>query len=94
MSKTFLSCTEKLLVAQFEVTVDSLGHILSSNRTTEFAMDTSLYFNADAVAPAKFESYGVTHTELDLWNQSTALIATTDNLDFRWHNDSTTSDWF
>jgi hypothetical protein len=75
---TFLSCTQKLQIATFDVNVDSTGHILSANQTGDFVEDTALYFSGNA-------------SENSLFQQSNGLIAP--YLGNSWHNDSFTSDW-
>lgn len=91
VTTTFLSCTPKLLVADFDVVVDQTGRIINSNRTSDFALDTGSYFSSDvtindtAVVPIR--------SETDLFQGSTALIAAPNVNGFNWHNDSFTSDW-
>lgn len=84
-TQTFLSCTQKLLVAQYEVTVNSEGRILNSNRVSDFVSDTTPYFASNSTA--------LIHDETSLFQQSTSLIAPPSPYNFAWHNDSFTSDW-
>ena len=80
ITSTFLSCSATLRTAQFDVAVDSTGHLIRSQRTSDFAGDTGPYFLGNA-------------SEVGLFQHSSALIAALNPGDFEWHNDSFTSDW-
>jgi hypothetical protein len=83
LNYTFLSCTQRLQIAPFDVVVDAEGHILNAHQTGPFVTDTSDFMSGNA-------------SENSLFRQSNELIAaysTTGVTGFKWHNDSFTSDW-
>ncbi|KUJ06743.1 uncharacterized protein LY89DRAFT_661803 [Mollisia scopiformis] len=94
----FLSCTQKLVVAQFDIQVDSTGRIISSNQITDFDININSYFNPNATlesvetGPFNSSFFGPINSENRLFQETSFFIAM-DNFDFLWHNDTFTSDW-
>ena len=85
VTQTFLSCKPQLLIAQYDVTVDTSGHVIGSNRISDFATDLEPYF--------AFNNSLGNINETHLWIQASAnffQLGTT----LKWHNDSFTSEWF
>jgi len=93
VTQTVLVCTQKLLVAQYNVTVDPTGRILTSNRTSDFESDIKPYFSPNAVTKDQRNDPIATRNESQLFQQATAVISPFTVDDFKWHNDSFTSDW-
>ncbi|TAQ88659.1 hypothetical protein B7494_g3002 [Chlorociboria aeruginascens] len=80
INSTFLSCTPSLRVANFDIIVNPTGHLISSNRTSDYAQDLGPYLGSAA--------------NLELLRQaSTFMTPLTDVTAFAWHNDSLLSDW-
>lgn len=79
LSSTFIACTTTLSVAQFEVFVDLNGYVLQSNRSSDFATNTTTNFAKNT-------------NETDLFKQTNNLLAPS-TTGYQWHNDSFTSDW-
>lgn len=80
---TFLQCATQLVTAQFNVTVDTDGHILHSKQVGEYDNVTEvLGANATSIAHQANMLVG------DKWHSS---VAEGDNMG--WHNDSFTRDW-
>ena len=80
VTSTFLTCTQSLRTAVFDVVVDTTGHIIRSKQQGGFLADPSPYFEGNV-------------TDLALFQRISDLIAPATTLDFEWHNDSFTSDW-
>ncbi|KAE8446044.1 hypothetical protein EG329_012552 [Mollisiaceae sp. DMI_Dod_QoI] len=97
-TSTFLSCSQKLSTAHFEVEVDSEGRIISSNRTSDFDLNIDAYFtpnvtlNSTGVFQTTYYT-GPIDSENHLFQQSSSLIASFSTNDFQWHNDTVTADW-
>jgi hypothetical protein len=93
LTSTFLSCSQRLLAAEFEVEVDSTGRILNSRQLTDFGTDVSSYFFSHPPTNGSSISDVVIRNETSLFQKSTELIASYGAQDLQWHNDSLTSDW-
>jgi len=91
ISNTFLSCTQELLIGQFDLTVDTGGRVIQSNQTSDFATDTASYFPANGTFSTNITA--PVSSETALFQQTAALMAGYGVFDFAWHNDSFTSDW-
>ncbi|KAH9209381.1 hypothetical protein DL95DRAFT_477433, partial [Leptodontidium sp. 2 PMI_412] len=91
ISTTFLSCTQKLLIAEFDLTVDTSGRIIQSNQTSDFVTDTTHYFPVNETSSTNITL--PVSSETALFQQTAALMAGYGAFDFAWHNDSFTSDW-
>jgi hypothetical protein len=74
----FMSCSQHILTAEFNVTVDSTGHILSAQQSGPFD------------EPESFITTNSTVHLIDQLNNLNTPVPFFGNL---WHNDSYTSDW-
>ncbi|CZS94144.1 uncharacterized protein RAG0_04191 [Rhynchosporium agropyri] len=93
VSKTFITCSQKLLVAKFDVVVDKTGRVNESKQTSDFITDFSTIFDSNVNINNSTFFSGPIRNETDLFKESTSLIASFNVNDFNWHNDSFTSDW-
>lgn len=81
-SSSFISCTNRLHIAEFDVYVDPSGRLKEANQTKELSANSTQYFTGDA-------------TELSLITNAAGLILPDASWTAgrEWHNTSTTSDW-
>ncbi|KAH6694947.1 hypothetical protein BKA61DRAFT_531721 [Leptodontidium sp. MPI-SDFR-AT-0119] len=93
VSQTFIACSQKLLVADFDVVTDRTGRVIQSNQVSNFTEDISPFFDPKVSINNSALFSGPIRNELDLFQESTSLIASFNVNDFNWHNDSFTSDW-
>jgi hypothetical protein len=77
---TFIACTAKPRIAEFQVLIDPTGHIMDGKQTADFSGDSGAYFSGNM-------------TQLSLISQAIGLIAQSEVGLNSWHNDSITSDW-
>jgi hypothetical protein len=85
---TFLSCTYNMRIASFNVSVNTEGRVLSATQTSSFA-DPTNYFAANVNETNLIQ-------EAITFLSSSGMAGFTDYAEvqnFRWHNDSFTSDW-
>lgn len=73
----FMSCQPSLKTAEFIVTVDTTGQVLTTAQTGDFDTNAAKYLTANATFP---------------YNQTSDLIGTA-NIEPFWHNDTFASDW-
>ena len=78
---SFMSCTQQLRIATFDVAVDEQGRILAANRTALDVEDTESFFTDNA-------------KESDLFRQVNDLLAPPTIDGTKWHADNVTTDWF
>jgi len=74
----FMSCSHRILTAEFNVSVDSAGHILTAQQSAPFDEP---------------EAFITTNSTVYLINQLNSLNTPVPVFGNRWHNDSFTSDW-
>ncbi|KAF4624946.1 hypothetical protein G7Y89_g13225 [Cudoniella acicularis] len=80
VDSVFIGCTQKLLVASFDLLVDYDGHVLASTQTSPFDNDTTKYFKNNG------------SSESGLFQEiASALLPP--NLAYTWHNETNTFDW-
>ncbi|KAL3426519.1 hypothetical protein PVAG01_00028 [Phlyctema vagabunda] len=80
IQSTFLACTQSLTAARFNVMVDTHGHILTSNKTDSMVPNIEQLFERNASSST-------------LLGESTSQVAHAVVGNFRWHNNTFTSDW-
>jgi hypothetical protein len=77
---TFIACTAKPRIAEFQGLIDPTGYIMDANQTADFSGDSEAYFSGNM-------------TQLGLISQAIGMIAQSEVELNSWHNDSITSDW-
>ncbi|KAH6666832.1 hypothetical protein B0J14DRAFT_677485 [Halenospora varia] len=82
MTSTWISCTPRLRIARYDISVDTTGRVKESTRTSPFETDMSPFLPGNNGT-----------TELVLLRQIGHLMRAADVNRLRWHNDTFTSDW-
>jgi hypothetical protein len=77
---TFIACTTKPRIAEFQVMTDPTGRLIHVNQTADFSGDSEAYFSANM-------------TQLTLMSQAIRFVAQPSVDMYWWHNDSIARDW-
>ncbi|KAH8649687.1 hypothetical protein BGZ60DRAFT_422115 [Tricladium varicosporioides] len=82
MKSTWISCTPRLRIAKYDISVDTAGRVKESTRTSPFETDMLSFLPGNNGT-----------TELILLRQIGHLMRAANINRLRWHNDTFTSDW-